>query len=242
MIVSVTLAVAALWVSLVGAAGHYYAVQVGAYRSAANADKEVAKLKSRGLDAFSRPESLGDQGTWFRVYTGLAPSRAQAESQARRLVSQGLISGYMIKEVSGPLPTTLRSETAGLPLIGQDNIGAAALGRDNSREPPFVLEPLPASPEAASQTETGGRHLASYKDRATAEKEAARLTAEGQPAMVVETTVLGQRWFRVYEKPRVPGTSSLSNDTNRLLTPLADNQIDHRNRLDWMVLTVKGNK
>ncbi|MBF0531247.1 MAG: SPOR domain-containing protein, partial [Deltaproteobacteria bacterium] len=55
------------WIPAADAQEHYYTVQVGAYRSPANADQAVSRLKARGIDAFSRQESAGSQGMFFRV-------------------------------------------------------------------------------------------------------------------------------------------------------------------------------
>ncbi|MBF0530046.1 MAG: SPOR domain-containing protein, partial [Deltaproteobacteria bacterium] len=96
-----------LWCAAVQAADRYYSIQVGAYKTAERANKEVNTFKNKGLESFSRREPAGDKGMWYRVYIGKFTSKNSAATKAAQLKSDGLISDFDIKaiglaEVSAP--------------------------------------------------------------------------------------------------------------------------------------------
>jgi DedD protein len=62
-------------------------VQVNAFRSRENADKEVTQLKAKGFAAFVAPSQ---PGSLFRVRVGPFAQRADADRAAVRLRQEGL--------------------------------------------------------------------------------------------------------------------------------------------------------
>jgi cell division septation protein DedD len=64
-----------------------WALQVNAFRSRENADKEVAQLKAKGYPAFVVP---GQAGGLFRVRVGPYAQRADADRVAARMRQEGL--------------------------------------------------------------------------------------------------------------------------------------------------------
>jgi DedD protein len=64
-----------------------WALQVNAFRSRENADKEVAQLKAKGYPAFVAP---GQAGGLFRVRVGPYAQRADADRVAARMRQEGM--------------------------------------------------------------------------------------------------------------------------------------------------------
>jgi cell division septation protein DedD len=64
-----------------------WALQVNAFRSRENADKEVAQLKTKGYPAFVAP---GQAGGLFRVRVGPYAQRADADRVAARMRQEGM--------------------------------------------------------------------------------------------------------------------------------------------------------
>jgi DedD protein len=73
--------------SLPAPAASGWALQVNAFRSRENADKEVAQLKAKGYPAFVVP---GQAGGLFRVRVGPYAQRADADRVAARMRQEGL--------------------------------------------------------------------------------------------------------------------------------------------------------
>ena len=65
----------------------YYSVQVGAYKSRANAESEVKKLKRSGFDAWLRPP--GKRERLYLVVVGREKTAANCDSTAKKLIRQG---------------------------------------------------------------------------------------------------------------------------------------------------------
>jgi DedD protein len=63
-----------------------WSVQVNAFRSRGNADRQAEQLKGKGYPAFVAPLS----GGLFRVRVGPYGDRAEADRMAARLRSEGL--------------------------------------------------------------------------------------------------------------------------------------------------------
>ncbi|MEO8480955.1 MAG: SPOR domain-containing protein [Acidobacteriota bacterium] len=66
--------------------GSGWSVQINAFRSRENADKQVAALKTKGYPAFVAPAQTGGL---FRVRVGPYPERAEADRTAGKLKQEG---------------------------------------------------------------------------------------------------------------------------------------------------------
>jgi hypothetical protein len=72
-------------------------IQVSAFKKGFEAERDVARLKSHGLDAKIKQESVPGKGVWYRVYVGRFNSRSEARAVADGLKAQGIISWAWIK-------------------------------------------------------------------------------------------------------------------------------------------------
>lgn len=55
-----------------------YSLQVAAFRTRAQADRFVTRLKGKGIDAYSFAGKVRNDGQWFKVCVGTYPNRIQA--------------------------------------------------------------------------------------------------------------------------------------------------------------------
>ena len=67
------------------AAATAWSLHISSFRGPDQAAREVSNFQSRGLDAFSRYETIPGKGRWHRVYVGRFASRADAAATARQL-------------------------------------------------------------------------------------------------------------------------------------------------------------
>ena len=67
--------------------GKVYTIQVAAFKSKneKDADRLVAKLKSKGYDAYRKIIKIKDKGIWIRVRVGKYKSRAEASPTVKKL-------------------------------------------------------------------------------------------------------------------------------------------------------------
>ena len=70
-------------------AGKAYTIQVAAFKTAAEADKLVAKLKQKGFTAFRKLDKVQDKGIWYRVRVGEYKNRTEAGSTMTKLKKAG---------------------------------------------------------------------------------------------------------------------------------------------------------
>lgn len=77
----------------------WYTIQVSSSREAEGAEQHVAALKAQGLDAVTSYEVVEGKGMWYRVYIGRFKTKKAAETEASRMVEEGVISGYWVKEL-----------------------------------------------------------------------------------------------------------------------------------------------
>jgi hypothetical protein len=77
-------------------------IQVSAFKKSYEAERDVARLKSHGLDAKNRKESVPGNGVWYRVYVGRFKKRSEARAVADSLKAQGIISWAWIKPDMSP--------------------------------------------------------------------------------------------------------------------------------------------
>jgi Cell division protein len=69
------------------ASGGRYYVQVGAYRTPGEADRERARIALLGVESSVQRAEIPDHGTWFRVRVGPEPTQDAARSVLQRLHS-----------------------------------------------------------------------------------------------------------------------------------------------------------
>ncbi|MDT8438787.1 MAG: SPOR domain-containing protein [Wenzhouxiangellaceae bacterium] len=72
-----------------------FAVQVGSFANAENAENETARLKGLGFDAFRFSEAVSGREIW-RVVVGPAASRAEAETLLARLDREAGVAGLVV--------------------------------------------------------------------------------------------------------------------------------------------------
>lgn len=77
-------------------------IQVSSFKKVEDAQKEVKRLKSKGLDVFFRKEPVKDKGMWHRVYVGQFKSKKEATAFANDLKKKGLVSWFWVKKTKAP--------------------------------------------------------------------------------------------------------------------------------------------
>jgi outer membrane protein OmpA-like peptidoglycan-associated protein len=173
---------AALWLVLGSAAALgadiEYTLRVFSSKSADEVQDRADMLKGQGLDPNVTVTS-GAGGDRRHVDLGRFPSRAEAESQARRWREEGLLSSYEVLAV-GPSSASAQP----VPTETQSNPASPS---------------LPQPPKACLGNSIKGpeRHLASYLEWTLAVREAAGLNLSGHAAVVREE----YPWYRVYLAP-----------------------------------------
>ena len=76
----------------------FFTVQVGSFRSAADAQRLQQMLTQKGYAARMRNVSLPGKGIWHRVRVGRLPERAYANRLAQRLRSKEGMSVLVTRE------------------------------------------------------------------------------------------------------------------------------------------------
>ncbi len=136
-------------------ASNRYAVtiQVSSFKKQHDAEKEIARLKSHGVDAWFKDEIVQDKGRWYRVYVGHFKNESDARAYADRLKAQGMITWAWIKpEVSLPPKPEKSKQVLPAPKVSSRTASelkpepvkspaASPLSADKERKP---FEPRPA--------------------------------------------------------------------------------------------------
>jgi cell division septation protein DedD len=78
-----------------------YYLKVSSLKEKANAEETVKILKDAGYHAFYNFENIKGKGDWYRVYLDTYQSREDAEKDAKKLMTSGIIAGYEIKRATG---------------------------------------------------------------------------------------------------------------------------------------------
>lgn len=73
-----------------------YTLHLSSYQDQAGAQKQVAKLTAKGVQARSEPVDIPGKGLWHRVLVGEFSSQDQARSVGERLSKSGSISSYRV--------------------------------------------------------------------------------------------------------------------------------------------------
>ncbi len=80
-----------------GAAGSYYALQIGAYKEKKHAEIERVRLEARGYKAQIRSTDIGSpKGVLHRVYLGHFKTPEEAKTFAKTLHKKDGIESYMV--------------------------------------------------------------------------------------------------------------------------------------------------
>lgn len=72
-----------------------FAVQVGSFASEENAERETARLRNLGFDAFRQGEDASGRAIW-KVLVGTLDDRAEAETLRARLVGEAGVEGLIV--------------------------------------------------------------------------------------------------------------------------------------------------
>lgn len=76
-----------------------YTLQVGSYRTVAEATEQVTQLKHAGLEAFYLEASVPGKGTWYRVGIGIFPTKDQAEKTAQKWKSEKQLPQFLVQKI-----------------------------------------------------------------------------------------------------------------------------------------------
>ena len=79
----------------------FYTVHVSSCQLPENAEQEVANLKGRGFEAFSRQETVPGKGMWYRVYVGRFNTAQEAAQFGNRLKAQGVATYTEVRPITG---------------------------------------------------------------------------------------------------------------------------------------------
>ena len=110
LIPALILALTLLTATGAAAQDRFFSIQVSAFRDVAQAENEVGELKSWGLDAFSRVETVEGKGDWHRFYVGRFASKAEAAAEADQIKSEGIVSDFVIREVDTTMSAAAPSQ------------------------------------------------------------------------------------------------------------------------------------
>lgn len=123
-------------------------IQVSSFKKSREAEQEVARLKSHGLVAKIKYESVKGKGMWYRVYVGRYKNVREARAVADGLKAQGIISWAWIRpDFSIPARAKAPTKTSVAP-------GASSRKALESRH--VTSESSAASPERRVSKEKSG--------------------------------------------------------------------------------------
>ncbi|MEJ2155691.1 MAG: SPOR domain-containing protein [Desulfobacteraceae bacterium] len=185
-------------------------IQVSSFKKQDEAEKEIVRLKSHGVDAKTRYESVPGKGMWYRVYVGRFQKKSEARTYAESLKAKGIITWSWIKPNVFPhavVKTTAQSSSA--PKLSSRK---AFLPRSAPPAPPALpqkqvhkkvesgeKQPAPLVKQAVPATAPTQQAL---KQRSTANA----ASGQNQPAMQAAST---KRWTQF----ALPGTFNFSSQT-----------------------------
>jgi hypothetical protein len=115
-------------------------IQVSAHRPYEEAEKELIRLKSYGLEPFIRLENVKEKGKWYRIYLGCFDNFISANRFADELMEKGVITKYLIKNESGQC----RHAEWAFPSSREDDPACAQPAPCSANEPPGANNPADA--------------------------------------------------------------------------------------------------
>jgi hypothetical protein len=189
-------------------------IQVSAFKKDHEAARDAARLKSHGLSAKIRKESVPGKGVWYRVYLGRFKNRGEARAIADALKARGIISRAWIKpDTSSPEKAEVETQPVIAPKPESKSPKSAAvspqrmMNKETSAEsrPAPLVKPVsptkvrnPSSPEQPA----GDKRAADQKAPAVREasaKEPAKSLFPGTFSFSSQTT------FRAFERDTTEG-------------------------------------
>ncbi|MFC1490227.1 SPOR domain-containing protein [Candidatus Latescibacterota bacterium] len=154
-----------------------FTVQVLSSKLLQNALDTAELYRNRGYPAFYNLATVSGMGDWYRVYTGLYPTREDADGAAQNLISSGYISNPWVKEVD----------------FEPDNSQITDSPVENVEE--TVLTP-PGDTDADLQFTI---QVSSHRDQESAMADVTAYRARGYNAFMEQASIddIGT-WYRVY--------------------------------------------
>ena len=170
------------------AAGNY-AVTFGAYASAGDADKVIARLKQSGLPGFSTPDTINGRPAW-RVRVG--PYADQAQAEAARLSATKIRSDVKLQVITlDATPTAAPAATASTPapMPATEAPRSAVTTAPASAPSPARIEPAkPAAPAVADAVKSAPAKPAQTKPEPAKVEAPKPAPAKAEPAKPAVST------------------------------------------------------
>ena len=85
----------------VGAANGSLTIQIGAFKSEAEANSRISKLKASGIDARVVKADVPGKGTWFRVQAGRFTNEGEANKYGSELKAKGSARDFIVTGYQG---------------------------------------------------------------------------------------------------------------------------------------------
>lgn len=118
-------------------------IHVSSFKSQSQAQRELIRLQSFGVAAFTRHEPVQGKGMWFRVYIGRFDSRQQALAYAQELKQKGIISWSLVKRIKRDVPVAKPAPPPRERIVP----------KERPVTPPPPPKPVPKPPEVPMVTE-----------------------------------------------------------------------------------------
>lgn len=80
--------------------GGAFVIQVGSHPVLKDAERQLARLKARKLDAHILPATRDRQGEWHRVVVGSYSNKNDAEKEAKVYKDRGIIGNFFVRKLN----------------------------------------------------------------------------------------------------------------------------------------------
>jgi hypothetical protein len=185
-------------------------IQVSAFKKGHEAEKEVARLKSHGLDATIKRESVTGKGIWYRVYVGRFKNPSEARAVADDLKARGIIAWAWIKQ-DNPFPS--EATVPAQPTIAPE--GSSAKAPEPKSEP---LKSSVASPQRLIQEEASGKRqparlAAPVSPTMAQNRPVSQQARQDEGASAQKAPAIREASAKERPKPLLPGTFNVSSQT-----------------------------
>jgi outer membrane protein TolC/septal ring-binding cell division protein DamX len=79
----------------------WFSLHVESWGLLSSAEETVSRYRKKGLDSFYRSEYAGRRkGTWYRIYIGRYPTKAEAREAAAALIEQKVVDWFTLRKMS----------------------------------------------------------------------------------------------------------------------------------------------
>ncbi len=78
-----------------------FTIQVAAYRTLPEVEKDFSRLRDKGCNPFCRYEDVDGKGMWYRVYVGSYATREEARQAAGHLVQRDVVDDFILRKLDG---------------------------------------------------------------------------------------------------------------------------------------------